>query len=177
MVLVRLPEEMRGELKEPLGPVFSEVVGDRLKGRVVTIGDIVTYHFLEAGVFPDVAVVDGKTERTDVEEAIVKRWREIPEVARVENKAGTITHGLIEALRQALERDGSGRIEVVGEEDLAALPAIIVADEGDTVVYGQPGEGMVYVEVTEEVRQEVLRLLRRMDVRDLDELDRVLGAS
>lgn len=177
MALVRLPEGMRGELKEPLGPVHPDVERELLGDRVVTVGDIVTYHFLEAGVVPDVAVVDGRTERKEVGEDVIRRWREVPEGARVRNEAGTISRELVEALREALEGDDEVRIEVVGEEDLAVLPAIVLCSEGDSVVYGQPGEGMVYVGVDGDVQEEVLGLLRRMDVRDVEELLGLLGAS
>lgn len=177
MALVRLPDGMRGELKDPLGPVHSDVEPGLLGGRVVTVGDIVTYHFLEAGVVPDVAVVDGRTERKDVDETVVRRWRELPEAARVKNEAGTLSRELIEALREALVGEEAVRVEVVGEEDLAVLPAIVLCSGGDTVVYGQPGEGMVYVGVDGEVQEEALGLLQRMDVRDVEELLGVLGAS
>lgn len=177
MALVRLPDGMRGELKDPLGPVHTDVERDLLGEKVVTVGDIVTYHFLEAGVVPDVSVVDGRTEREDAGEDVIRRWRELPEGARVRNEAGTISRELVEAMREALAGDGGVRIEVVGEEDLAVLPAIVLVDPGDTVVYGQPGEGMVYVGVDLEVQEEVLGLLRRMDVRDEEELLGLLGAS
>jgi uncharacterized protein (UPF0218 family) len=53
-------------------------------------------------------------------------------------------------------------LHVEGEEDLAAVPAVIVAPAGASVVYGQPGEGMVLVDA-DEVRDEARDLLRRMD--------------
>lgn len=173
--LVRLPESMRGELKEPLGDVVAEVDDERLSGRIVAVGDMVTYHLLRAGVVPDVAVVDGRTEREEVDEEVVESWRALPVFGRVENEPGTVSSGLVVALRDALggERD-SVLVEVDGEEDLAVLPALVLADEGDTVLYGQPGEGMVYVGVDAEKSAHALDLLRRMEG-DTDELERALG--
>jgi hypothetical protein len=49
-------------------------------------------------------------------------------------------------------------VEVTGEEDLAALPAMLAAPLGSTVVYGQPGEGMVRVAVTPEARRRAREL-------------------
>jgi len=43
------------------------------------------------------------------------------------------------------------------------LPALIVAADGATVVYGQPGVGMVHVGVDEETRSESLGLLHRFE--------------
>jgi len=171
-VLVRLPEEMRGELKEPLGEVIAEVDQKRLSGRVVSVGDMVTYHLLEAGVTPDVAVVDGRTKREEVDAEVVKRWKEMRRVGGVENPAGTVTHELIDSLREAYEE--GGLIEVNGEEDLAVLPAVVLSETGDTVVYGQPNEGIVYVEVDGDKQRGVFDLLRRMDG-DTDALDDSLG--
>jgi hypothetical protein len=54
-------------------------------------------------------------------------------------------------------------IDVDGEEDLAALPAIIATPVGGSVVYGQPDEGMVLVAVTPAARREAHALLSRMD--------------
>ncbi len=173
--LVRLPKEMRAELKEPLGDVTTEVDHERLSeaGRVVAVGDMVTYHLLEAAVTPDVAVVDGKTEREQVDEEVVQRWSALPVAARVENEPGTVSREVVEALRAAMDEEAS-LVEVEGEEDLVVLPAVVLADDGDIVLYGQPGEGMVYVDVDAETRERALDLLRRMDGEE-DALDATLG--
>ncbi len=158
---LRLPGEMRSELKEPMGEVSPEVEEDRLTGRVIAVGDMVTYHLLEAGVTPDVAVVDGRTEREEVDDEVIERWKEVRVAARVENEPGTVSESLVGGVREAYEE--GGLVEVDGEEDLAVLPAVGLAEDGDTVVYGQPGEGMVYVDVDEEAQGYVLELLDRMD--------------
>jgi uncharacterized protein (UPF0218 family) len=159
---LRLPDEMRSELKEPLGRVSPDVEKEGLgDGRVVAVGDMVTYHLLESGIVPDVAVVDGRTKREEVDEEVVERWSKMRVAARVENEPGTVSGALVEALKEAFEENGL--VEVKGEEDLAVLPAVVLASEGDTVLYGQPGEGMVYVEVDDEAQGYVLDLLGRMD--------------
>jgi uncharacterized protein (UPF0218 family) len=162
---LRLPDGMRSELKEPMGYVSPEVEEDRLTGRVVAVGDMVTYHLLGAGRTPDVAVVDGRTKREDVDDEVVERWKGMRVTARVENEPGTVSDALVDALRDAY-REG-GLIEVEGEEDLAVLPAVALASDGDTVVYGQPNEGMVYVDVDNEARDYVLDILNRMEGDDV----------
>lgn len=176
--LVRLPKEMRGDLKEPLGDVVADVAEERLRegGRVVAVGDMVTYHLLEAGVTPDVAVVDGKTEREEVDDEVIERWSTLPVAARVENEPGTLSHAVVEALRDAVEDRETSLVEVEGEEDLIALPAVVLAEDGDTILYGQPGEGMVYVDVSDETRERALSLLRRMEG-DADALEDALGLA
>jgi hypothetical protein len=52
-----------------------------------------------------------------------------------------------------------------GEEDLLALVAVLYAPEKSLVVYGQPNEGMVVVEVTKEKKTETCKFLEAMKVR------------
>jgi len=54
------------------------------------------------------------------------------------------------------------RIFVRGEEDLAALPAILLAPEGSVVLYGQPDEGVVFVSITKSKKEEILDLLDKI---------------
>jgi uncharacterized protein (UPF0218 family) len=92
----------------------------------------------------------------------------------VENPAGTLTEELLDALVAAIDAPAETVLVVEGEEDLAALPAVVAAPDGASVVYGQPDEGMVHVLVDEDVRADALALLERMDgdAERLDVLDR-----
>jgi uncharacterized protein (UPF0218 family) len=67
-------------------------------------------------------------------------------------------------------------LDVDGEEDLATLPAVVAAPDGASVVYGQPDEGMVLVEVTPETRAEMRELLGRFEG-DVDAALAVLDGS
>jgi uncharacterized protein (UPF0218 family) len=161
--VLSLPERLRPELKEPLGPVHAEagaLLAD-VDGPLVAVGDVVTYHLEAAGRSPDVAVFDARTEREPVAEAVGAALAEWD--ARVDNPAGRLTADLLSALREAIDAPGPVRIRVDGEEDLAALPAIVAAPDGASVVYGQPGEGMVHARVTSESRERARDLLSRMD--------------
>jgi Uncharacterized protein conserved in archaea len=110
---------------------------------LVTVGDVVTYHVLEAGVVPFVALVDDRTERTAVDDRVADRVaaatfdREVTAT----NPAATLTAELLSALRAALDSDETTLVGVDGEEDLATLPAVVAAPANGSVVYGQPGEG------------------------------------
>jgi uncharacterized protein (UPF0218 family) len=87
------------------------------------------------------------------------------ETVAVENPSGTLTDELVTALQSALEREPSTTtlLVVEGEEDLAALPAVLAVADGASVVYGQPDEGMVLVTADEPTRERVRSLLERMD--------------
>ncbi|WP_128478501.1 GTP-dependent dephospho-CoA kinase family protein [Halorussus pelagicus] len=160
---------MRGELKEPMGPIFTDaerLLDEAGDGPLVAVGDVVTYHLERAGVAPDVAVVDGLTKREEVEdsvaEGVARLGREAREV-RVENPAGAVSREMVETLGEAIVDPEPTVIVVDGEEDLVTLPAIAAAPLGTSVVYGQPDEGMVLAEVTDEAKAEMRDLLGRMD--------------
>ncbi|WP_202932653.1 GTP-dependent dephospho-CoA kinase family protein [Halorussus salinus] len=180
-VLVTLPAEMRGELKEPMGPIFTDAerlladAGDPL----VAVGDVVTYHLERAGTVPDVAVVDGLTKREEVADDVaagVARLDGQTRVVRVENPAGAISRELVETLRDAIADPEPTLLVVEGEEDLVTLPAIVAAPLGASVVYGQPDEGMVLADVTDETKAEMRDLLNRMDG-DTESLFKILDAA
>lgn len=176
--LLTLPESLRDAFKEPLGPVTTDAdalldAADETRERsgsaagrpqLIAVGDVVTYHLREAGRAPDVAFVDGKTEREAVREEIATALGETTERrTAVENPAAALSTALLDALADALAAADPVTIEVAGEEDLAALPAMLAAPLGSTVVYGQPGEGMVRVAVTPETRRRALELFEGLD--------------
>lgn len=158
-VLLELPADLRSELKEPLGPIYQDA--DELLAAagepVVAVGDIVTYHLLEAGYYPALALVDGKTKRERVRESVREATTGFGERIELESPAGALSAAILEAL--VAERGGSTLVEVLGEEDLAALPAVLVLPDGASVVYGQPDQGMVLATVTPELREQVRELL------------------
>ncbi|WP_136688230.1 GTP-dependent dephospho-CoA kinase family protein [Halorhabdus amylolytica] len=170
-IVLELPDALRPALKEPFGPVHTDpeavlaVAGEPL----IAVGDIVTYHLLEAGRRPDVAFVDERTERSAVEDGIRQTvvgdggpW--FDQRIDVANPSATLTTSLLEALVEALAAEDATTVVIVyGEEDLATLPAILAAPEGASVVYGQPGEGMVHVDVGDGVRGRTAELFDRMD--------------
>ncbi|MFA9425724.1 GTP-dependent dephospho-CoA kinase family protein [Natronorubrum sp. A-ect3] len=162
--LLVLPDALRHELKEPMGPIETDA--DRLleavDGPLIAVGDVVTYHFLEAGRPPDVAVVDERTKREAVDEEIRETVTE-ETTLEATNPPAELSVEMIETLVDAFDREEPTTILVDGEEDLVALPAIVAAPEGASVVYGQPDEGMVHVKVTDDHRAAMRALLERFE--------------
>lgn len=174
--MLTLPEGLRDAFREPLGPVYTDAevllarvdeartTHDAPDAPIVAVGDVVSYHLREAGCEPDVSLVDGRTEREAVDPEIRSTLAGAGDRrVSVENPAGKLSSELFAALRDALDAGDSVVIDVVGEEDLAALPAIAAAPAGSSVVYGQPGEGMVHVVVTGDTAAEARALLRQFD--------------
>jgi GTP-dependent dephospho-CoA kinase len=166
--MYRLPASLRPVLAKPFGPVHD--TGEALrkcKGRlVISVGDVVTQMFLDAGELPKLMLVDGVTQRGAVVEGALENLPTY-NVKRVtvENPAAGITQQLLSAMDAGLRGKGSTLIQVVGEEDLAALPAMIIAPEGAAVCYGQPNQGVVVVIVTPFVRQRAKDLFEQMEVK------------
>ncbi len=167
----RLTEELRRELKKPLGELVKgpipepyEKLRDELSGKfIVTVGDVVTENVLRLGITPNVALYDLKTKRKEYSPDI----HENAVFMTVKNPSGTITKALLDAVRKAVSLAERGRpvqILVNGEEDLAAIPAVLYAPLGSVVLYGQPGEGVVLIKVTPECKRRCARILSKMEV-------------
>lgn len=175
-VLVRLPDEHREAFKDALGPIYTDAATllDAEPGPIVTVGDVVSFHFERAGRVPDVAVIDGRTKRTAVDPEIEAALERSPaHRIHATNPPGTLTISLLRALASAFDRDDPVQVVVDGEEDLATVPSILLCPSGTNVIYGQPAEGMVHVRVTSEARARAWSLLEKM-TGDHDRLGTIL---
>jgi len=85
---------------------------------------------------------------------------------RVKNPAATISKDLIDLISESLHGTEHVKIIVEGEEDLATLPAILYAPLGSVVVYGQPNEGSVLVDVTPERKLHIEKFMKQMIVEE-----------
>ena len=167
-VTLELPEEMREELRVPLGPVVQE--GDlpaRLAGTgpVCTVGDMTTETVHRLGVPIKLAIVDYQTQREPD-----ARWADAlapvgDRTVELDNPAATITSELHNGVLRAWGSPGSTKMVVRGEEDMASLPAILHAPGGATVIYGIPDTGLCLVQVDRRARTVVVDVLERLRVR------------
>jgi len=163
-----LPDDLRDKLKEPLGKLADEKELLKLlehEKYIVSVGDRVTYTLLEHGIVPVFCVVDFKIKRGRCSSDIKRMIRLFgKKTVAVKNPSGCISDDLwrvIETAYKVLEKN-SLRIEVIGEEDLAALPAIFLAPRDVTIIYGLPNKGVVVVKATEENKRKVKEILDKM---------------
>jgi uncharacterized protein (UPF0218 family) len=160
-----LPEHMRAELAEPMGALVSgrELTG-HLKDsrRVISVGDVVTITLLQMNMEPDVAVFDYRTQRSDDNEMKERIAGMSGRLVRVRNPPGMITRELWHAVRSAANAEDRVKIEVSGEEDLAALVAMATGPIGGHVLYGQPQKGLVLVHLDARTRELASEAIRRM---------------
>ncbi len=160
-----LPDDLRDELARPIGRFVSAwALGKHLEGapRVITVGDVVTITLLQMGMAPDVAVFDYKTQRSEEYSSKARIAKMEGRLVRVENPAGRITKAMWQAVKEAVRACDTVKVEVAGEEDLAALTAIIYAPEGAQVIYGIPNKGLMVVGVDKDTRAMASAAVRRM---------------
>jgi uncharacterized protein (UPF0218 family) len=164
-----LPEDQRKYFKEPLDELFCEeeeiqkmllqISEDSLVPKIISVGDVVTQTLLEQSIIPDLAIVDEKVQRKEIEPQDYSLFK----TEIVENPPGLITHNAWDLIRDSIKNDDSKIIiKIIGEEDLLVLPVILEAPHNSKVLYGQPNEGVVLVTITEEIKQKVKRLMLRM---------------
>lgn len=164
--MYRLPEKMRPRLAKPSGrlfgaaelrkPVFEKVVNDIL--TIATVGDRVTETLWRFGRVPEVQVVDSRENRKERKPPDVPYER----IIRARNPPGTITQDAIDAITEAFRGRKPARVLVDGEEDLLAIPTVVLAPVSAGVLYGQPGVGIVLVRVTAASKSQNRALLAKM---------------
>jgi GTP-dependent dephospho-CoA kinase len=187
-VHIELPRELRPLMKKPLGTLYRGKGRDTIEKfavelgsptKLISVGDVTTFHLLEVGIIPDICIVDNRTKRKPVSSNVSSRNMDKGyDELSVDNPAGIITDELIKTLCEAFASEKTIRIFVRGEEDLATLPVILLAPLGSVVLYGQPDEGVVFVRVTEEKKEEIRTLFEKLISKnqnyELDKIRRIL---
>ena len=165
MPYYKLDNYLREEFSRPLGVVIRNSDLDAYfknveikNSSLVTVGDRTTEYFVARGHRPRLQIVDSLEKRARRAAPVGGFDR----ITSVSNPAGGIAGEAIELVRVELGRGDAARILVNGEEDLLVLPAVLFAEEGADVFYGQPGEGMVHVRVSSQMRKMVAGMLSQL---------------
>jgi cytidyltransferase-like protein len=128
----------------------------------IAVGDIAVISLLQQNINLDLAIVDLRTKRQPLFSSLDKLG--LPPQAHhiAVNPPSTITPDLVNSLIQSFNSlNTSQTILVKGEEDLSVLPAILLSPLNTAIFYGQPGQGLVHIRVTEKSKQKALRLLQK----------------
>ena len=134
------------DLKEPLGklyPDFEDAI-DEIKSSefLISVGDATFANLTKYELYPNIGIIDNLIQRKNHTHDVIRA----DHILKADNPAGFLTDDLWETIGQALELSSTGEcyvIEVAGEEDLAVLPCILLANPETTILYGQPNEGLV----------------------------------
>lgn len=162
--MYKITAELRKKLKKPLGKILKDADLRKIRknGKKITaIGDRTAITFIKEGIFPDIYVYDCKEKRKRIHEKDLKILDMIPyEKIEIKNKRGTIQEEIWAVFEEAKKR--KTKIRVSGEEDLLAIPAIIMLD--GTVYYGQAGKGIIEVAITKKTKKDAEKILEQMKV-------------
>jgi uncharacterized protein (UPF0218 family) len=163
-----LTEELRSSLKHPLGKllpgsgpeIYEEIVtaiSVRKPPSVIFVGDAVARNAVTRGIRRNVVIIDNKEKRIQTKPLDASARRTF----RVRNEPGSIGSQAWAAVKEAIE-SGDAIVIIEGEEDLLTLVAMAVAPLGSFVIYGQPGEGVVIVQIDDSARKRACALLESM---------------
>jgi len=164
---VKLPDSLRDQMKIPLGILLPENQTQKSEiqkflsddSYLITVGDRTTEKMIDFGLIPSLQIIDGQEKR---EKRVPPKSQFTTELT-VDNPAAEITPQSIEVIKKAFTMKSPVRIFVNGEEDLLVLPVCIHAPDNAVVMYGQPHEGLVIVNITAEIRNKVQTLLDLME--------------
>ena len=165
---MQLPDDLRDQLKNPLGNLVSDNDPNKeniikkipAESVIITVGDRTTENMLQLGLKPQIQIIDGLEKRN---QRIVPVDDTINTNLSCRNPPGEITEESMQVIQKAFSYESPVRITVDGEEDLLVLPVCIHAPKNSIVMYGQPNEGLVIVTITPEIRAKVQKILDAMN--------------
>ena len=148
-----LDENSRDEFKKPLGKIFPEfdeaIPNFKSSKFLISVGDATTNNLLKNEIYPNISIIDNLIQRKIHNHDIIHTEN----ILNAKNPPGTITDGLWETIELAIEKSTENNerqlIIVDGEEDLAVIPCILLAPENSVLLYGQPNEGLVILNVSD----------------------------
>ena len=161
-----MPDILRKQLQQPFGElVTQENIKNLTKQKLIAVGDVTTQVLHKNGLVPLLSVIDFRVERKKQPNDLQALGFIGSEVVHsIVNPPSTLTPQLWESLSlsfQEITKDKKVIVIVTGEEDLAVLPAVLLAPEGYVICYGQPHVGMIVVVVNTETKQYALQIISR----------------
>jgi pantetheine-phosphate adenylyltransferase len=157
---VELSESQRNFFHHKQGPVVQ--TPQFAPTMTYVVGDIVLETFLKEGWKFDVGMYDMKNNRNEYVSSLLSK---IINPITFSNPAKTITTQMVSSLTkyidQWVQRESGGHtfFKINGEEDLGAVALVLLAPLESVIYYGQHGEGMVEMKVTEELKHQFFQVL------------------
>jgi pantetheine-phosphate adenylyltransferase len=153
-----LNEAQRDFFAKPQGPVLqeSDLKDEHNTPFVVVVGDSALETFITHKIKYDLGIYDFQKKRQEDISDILKPIE--PELTAT-NPAGSISLHLTKSLQTALNQNLK-HLFVQGEEDLATVALFLLLPLNSIIYYGQPNQGIVRVEITEEFKDTVYQVLK-----------------
>lgn len=177
-----LPDKQKKHFQKPIGKLLpgssrsfywsvlqaKYEINKRSTPLVITVGDIVTQSFLNAGIPFSLSVIDQKNKRQPLHYCFHQQlFSKISLVKYAPNIAGTVSSQAVKTIKELLQDVIIGNkkaiLQINGEEDLMVVPLVLLAPLDSLVFYGQPDKGMVAVRVDETTKTKIFNLLSKFD--------------
>lgn len=157
----KLPEELRESLKKPYGKLVSINSSVNFAKPVISVGDISTFNLIKENIQTKLSIIDFKVQRKEKFSNLSDfNFKEISKLYEVKNEPGQISKELIEAIDRAIKYKNLNQVILVrGEEDLAFIPAALLAPLGTICIYGQPNVGAIKVVIDYLAKERICKLL------------------
>ena len=176
---LHMQKNMRETLRKPLGKIVK-TTGEAIahldsQQIIISVGDIITQSLVEAQQEPTISIIDNKTRRHSL--PLTARDTSNTSILKADNKHGTISYDAAQKINQIIKSLNASPLSLTpkniliidGEEDLLAIPAILLAPLGAFVLYGQYDVGIVVNEVTEERKKKIAKLIKNLFKQELSE--------
>lgn len=164
-----IPADLREVLHKPFGTLFYDDIPHEYLQHpetVATVGDVTTNRLHDMGIQQKLSVIDFAVERKKTFSTIQELGFTGEELSIVlNNPAGHLQSKTWQMLKDVTKKILGKRnllVEVIGEEDLLVIPLILLLPVGFTILYGQPGQGVVGVEVTRMAQKHIRILLAQL---------------
>lgn len=164
-----LPTRLREVVSRPFGEVYDSFANLKSKFEkkpmLITVGDETTRAFILEKIEPDLAIVDFKINR----KAVVYTFEDLgysqtPRTKRVQNPPSQISFELSKSILDFMHHKSySLVIKIEGEEDLAVMPACLLAPLGAQIFYGIRNKGLVKITVDEKIKERFCAVLTEFD--------------
>lgn len=156
-------------LKEPFGTLIRDnevtidLVTEILKKapKVIAVGDTTTEKLVGFGFIPDISVTDCMEKRVI---RASKLEYPVDKTIHLDNKPGELSEQVVLEVKKLIlanAYDSKIRIIIKGEEDLVALPFLMYSPNNWVICYGQPNEGLVIVQVTEDSKKKAMLIFNK----------------
>lgn len=161
--------------KKYLGAGFCIIGAQEFRPKIIAVGDAVNNALLNQNIQPDISIIDLKIKRIPVyKNAADLGFRDIKVHKYAKNAAGTVNIEAFQMLNSLIRSEAKPTIlQIEGEDDLLALVACYLSPLNYLIVYGQPasidasqggpGEGVVAIEVDEEIKQRAREMLSQFE--------------
>ncbi|RLI99670.1 MAG: hypothetical protein DRP03_02875 [Candidatus Aenigmatarchaeota archaeon] len=159
-----IKEKHKAMLRKPFGRVIKDikvikgVVKNNNKKMLISVGDVTSSTLVDNAIFPNIIIIDNMVKR----KAFNKKIEYGSYVINANNPRGRITPSLWKSVLRAINIGNDVKVKVNGEEDMAVIPCAIFAPNGSIILYGQPDNGMVMVNVDEKKKAEAREIVKML---------------